>query len=454
MNKPKQLIASGVLLTFMSNVAHAEFGLNMTQGVTDTSRQVYDLHMLILWICVAIGVVVFGAMIYSMIYHRKSQGAVAAQFHESVTAELAWTIIPFVILIAMAIPATKVLIDMHDASEADMSIKVTGYQWKWHYEYIGEDVDFFSSLDAKSNEARQVGSDIDPASVEDYLLNVDHRLVLPVGKKIRFLLTASDVIHAWWVPEFGWKKDAVPGFINEAWVKLEEPGIYRGQCAELCGRGHGFMPIVVEVKSQEDYAIWLAEQKGTAVVAEDVKEAAVEAVAEAGTAVADAVETTGAAITAVVAAAETVVADTLVSTEAAVSDVVAKTETVVAEAIASTEELVSETVAKTEAVVADVATATAVSGADVYAANCAACHGMNGAGIPGVFPALTGSSIATGPVDAHINIVVNGKAGTAMAAFKGMLSDAELAAVITYERNSLGNSVGDEILPSAIAALR
>lgn len=428
MNKPKQLFASGVLLTLMSNVAHAEFGLNLTKGVTDTSLQIYDLHMLILWICVAIGVLVFGAMIYSMIYHRKSKGAVAAQFHESVAAELAWTIIPFVILIAMVIPATTVLIDMHDASESDISIKVTGYQWKWHYEYIGEDVSFYSSLDAKSNEARQVGSDIDPASVEDYLLNVDHPLVIPAGKKVRFLLTAGDVIHSWWVPAFGWKKDAVPGFINEAWANVNEPGIYRGQCAELCGRDHGFMPIVVEVKTAEDYAVWLAEQKG--------ETPTTAAVAKAETAVATAVEATETAITAVVAAAETVVADAVATTEKAVAEVVATTEAAVIEAVAN------------------VSAVAQVSGADVYATQCAACHLATGSGVPGVFPAITGSPVATGPADAHIKIVMNGKVGTAMAAFKDRLSDAELAAVITYERNSLGNSVGDEVLPSAIAALR
>jgi cytochrome c oxidase subunit 2 len=245
----------------MSGIAQADYGLNLPVGVTETSKQVHDLHMLILWVCVAIGVVVFGAMIYSMIYHRKSRGAVASQFHESMAAELVWTIIPFIILIVMAIPATKVLIEMHDTSEADMKIKVTGYQWKWRYEYVGEGVDFFSTLDVASNEARQVGSEIDPATVENYLLNVDNPLVLPVGKKVSFLLTASDVIHSWWVPDFGWKKDAIPGYINEAWVVVDKPGIYRGQCAELCGRDHGFMPIVVEVKSEEDYAAWLAEQK-------------------------------------------------------------------------------------------------------------------------------------------------------------------------------------------------
>ncbi|MEH6504519.1 MAG: cytochrome c oxidase subunit II [Cycloclasticus sp.] len=380
MNKLKQLFASGALLTFMSSVAHAEYGLNMPVGVTETSRQVYDLHMLILWVCVAIGVVVFGAMIWSMIFHRKSQGAVAAQFHESMTAELVWTVVPFIILIVMAIPATKVLIDMHDASEADMSIKVTGYQWKWRYEYIGEDVDFFSSLDAASNEARQVGSDIDPATVENYLLNVDHPLVIPVNTKVRFLLTASDVIHSWWVPDFGWKKDAIPGYINEAWVKVDEPGVYRGQCAELCGRDHGFMPIVVEVKSEADYAVWLAAQKGEEVVA-------------------------------------------AVANELAVSEAV------------TTEDLMKK-------------------GETVYQSNCVACHQAKGEGIPGVFPAITGGVITTGPIDQHIDRAMNGKAGTAMMAYKDQLTDVELAAVITYQRNALGNKVGDSVQPSAIAALR
>lgn len=380
MNKLKQLFASGALLTFMSSVAHAEYGLNMPVGVTETSRQIYDLHMLILWVCVAIGVVVFGAMIWSMIFHRKSQGAVAAQFHESMTAELVWTVVPFIILIVMAIPATKVLIDMHDASEADMSIKITGYQWKWRYEYIGEDVDFFSSLDAASNAARQVGSDIDPATVENYLLDVDHPLVIPVNTKVRFLLTASDVIHSWWVPDFGWKKDAIPGYINEAWVKVDEPGVYRGQCAELCGRDHGFMPIVVEVKSEADYAAWLTAQKGEEVVA--------------------------------------AVANKLAITE-----------------MSSTDDLMKK-------------------GEAVYQSNCVACHQAKGEGIAGVFPAITGGVISTGPIEQHADRVMNGKAGTAMAAFKDQLTDIELAAVITYQRNALGNKVGDSVQPSAIAALR
>jgi cytochrome c oxidase subunit 2 len=250
-----------------SGAASADLALNMPYGVTETSQNVYQLHMIILWICVAIGVGVFGAMFYSIYHHRKSKGAKAAQFHESTTVEVVWTVIPFLILVGMAIPSTITLIKMYDASEEDMTVKVTGYQWKWHYDYVDEGVGFFSSLDPDSNLARQVGSGIDPKSVDNYLLNVDNPLVLPAGKKVRFVITANDVIHAWWVPEFGWKRDAIPGFINEAWTKVDEPGVYRGQCAELCGRDHGFMPIVVEVKSQSEYEKWLAERKGTGQVA-------------------------------------------------------------------------------------------------------------------------------------------------------------------------------------------
>ena len=249
-------IAAGTSFLF-AGVAMADWGaLNMTEGVTEISRDVYDLHMLILWICVAIGVVVFGAMFYSMFKHRKSKGAVAAQFHESTSVEIAWTIVPFLILIGMAIPATGVLLDMADTSESDMTIKVTGYQWKWRYDYLDENFGFYSSMDADSQAARQLQSGIDPASVDNYLLDVDHPLVIPAGRKVRFLFTAADVIHAWWVPDFGWKKDAIPGFINEAWTKVDQPGVYRGQCAELCGRDHGFMPVVVKVLPEAEYRAW------------------------------------------------------------------------------------------------------------------------------------------------------------------------------------------------------
>jgi cytochrome c oxidase subunit 2 len=248
-------------LLAVPSAAQAEWGLNLTEGVTPFSHTVYHLHMLILWICVAIGVVVFGLMGYSMLKFRKSQGAQPATWHENTKVEIIWTILPFAILVGLAIPATKALIMMEDVAESDMTIKVTGYQWMWHYQYVNEGISFFSKLDQESNQARQLGSGQDPAQVENYLLAVDKHLVVPVNKKIRFLTTAGDVIHAWWVPALGWKRDAVPGYINESWAKIEQPGIYRGQCAELCGRDHGFMPIVVEALSEADYAAWAEKTK-------------------------------------------------------------------------------------------------------------------------------------------------------------------------------------------------
>lgn len=255
------LAAAGLLLAAVP--AGADFSLlNMTQGVTESSRQIYDLHMRIFWITVVIGVIVFGAMFYAMFRHRKSRGAKPAQFHHSTAVEVVWTVIPLLILVSMAVPATRVLIDLEDTSEAEMTVKVTGYQWFWGYEYMGEDVQFFSRLDEASDRARQLGSGVDPASVDNYLLEVDRRLVLPVDTKVRFLITAGDVIHSWWVPDLGWKKDAIPGFINETWTVIDEPGIYRGKCAELCGRDHGFMPVVVEAVEQAEYEDWLAAQRG------------------------------------------------------------------------------------------------------------------------------------------------------------------------------------------------
>ncbi|MCB1866438.1 MAG: cytochrome c oxidase subunit II [Chromatiales bacterium] len=246
----------------MVGTARAEWALNLPKGVTQISHEVYDLHMIVMWICVVIGIGVFGVMFYSIAKHRKSKGVVPAHFHESTAVEVAWTVIPFVILIAIAIPATKTLVNLYNSDDADMTIKVTGYQWKWHYEYLDGNVAFYSQLDSASNAARQLGSGIDPKTVENYLLNVDKPLVIPAGKKVRFLVTANDVIHAWWVPAIGWKIDAVPGFVNEMWTKVDQPGTYRGQCAELCGKDHGFMPVVVEVKPEAEYHTWLAAQQG------------------------------------------------------------------------------------------------------------------------------------------------------------------------------------------------
>lgn len=230
--------------------------LNMTKGVTDISNQVYDLHMTIFYICVAIGVVVFSAMFYSMIFHRKSRGVKPSNFHESVKVEIAWTLIPFVILIFMAVPAAKTLIAMEDTTEPDVSILVTGSQWKWHYKYMDNDVEYFSLL---ATQPEQINNKFDKA--ENYLLEVDRPLVIPTGQKVRFLITSDDVIHSWWVPAFAVKKDANPGFINEAWTRVNEPGIYRGQCAELCGKDHGFMPVVVIAKEPADYNAWINEQQ-------------------------------------------------------------------------------------------------------------------------------------------------------------------------------------------------
>jgi len=250
------------ILALVPGLASAAWDqLNLTKGVTPYSETVYNLHMLILAVCVVIGIGVFGAIFYSILKFRKSKGAVAAQWHESTTVEVLWTVVPFIILIIMAVPATKALVMMEDVSKSDVTIKVTGYQWKWHYAYLNEGVELFSTLADTSNKARQLGSGVDPASVENYLREVDNEIVVPVNKKIRFLTTSADVIHAWWVPALGWKRDAIPGFINESWATIREPGVYRGQCAELCGKDHGFMPVVVRAVSDEEFQQWVAQHK-------------------------------------------------------------------------------------------------------------------------------------------------------------------------------------------------
>ena len=235
--------------------------LNMGRGVTASSQNAYEAHMIALWVCVIIGLIVFGAMAYAMFKFRRSKGAVAAQFSHNTTAEIIWTVIPVLILIAMAWPATAKLIAMYDTRDSEITVKVTGYQWMWKYEYLGEDVSFTSRLDRESDRIRQSGEQPSFEANPHYLLDVDHRLVLPVDTKVRFVITSDDVIHAWWVPALGWKQDAIPGLINEAWTEIKTPGVYRGQCAELCGKDHGFMPIVVEAVSKEEFARWLAEKK-------------------------------------------------------------------------------------------------------------------------------------------------------------------------------------------------
>ena len=363
----------GALILLGAGNSFAGFSdtLNLREGVTAISNKVHDLHMLIFWICVVACFLVFSVLIYSIFTHRKSKGAVPADFHESTTVEIIWTTIPFLVLVAMAVPATTTLLAIEDTRDSDMSIKITGYQWKWKYDYLDEDISFFSTL---ATPREQIEGTAEKG--EHYLLEVDNPIVVPINKKIRFLITSNDVIHSWWVPDLGWKQDAVPGFINDAWTELSEPGLYRGKCAELCGKDHGFMPIVLVAKTEEDYAAWVAEQKGAAAAAAD-------------------------------AATQTLAMDELMS-----------------------------------------------KGEAAYNTNCAACHQANGAGIPGVFPALAGSAIATGEVGAHIDIVVHGKAGTAMQAFGEQLGAVDLAAIITYERNAFGNNTGDMVQPADVVAAK
>jgi len=259
---------AGVLATLAALPARADWGrLNMPEGVSELSREIYGMHMIMLWICLVIAVFTFGAMIVAMLRFRKSKGAVAdGKMLHNARLEAAWTIVPTLILIGMALPSLEKLIKIEDTSGSGHTIKITGYQWQWHYEYLGTGVSFFSRLDRASDRARQKGSGIDPLTVEHYLLNVDKPLVVPTGTKIRLLLTANDVIHAWWVPDFGMKRDAIPGYINEMWISVDEdkPGTYRGVCAELCGADHGFMPIVVEAVPPAEFEAWLSQQQGTA----------------------------------------------------------------------------------------------------------------------------------------------------------------------------------------------
>ncbi|GMM89744.1 cytochrome c oxidase subunit II [Vibrio fortis] len=369
------LLISSVMLLLVAPLVQATSEYNMTQGVTEISGKVYELHMLIFYICCAIAFVVFGVMFYSILRHRKSKGAVAAHFHESTKVEIIWTIIPIIILIAMAIPATKTLIAMEDTSQSEITVKITGSQWKWHYSYFGEDVEYFSLLATSDKEIEGI-----EAKGAHYLLEVDKPLVLPINRKVRFLMTSDDVIHSWWVPAFAVKKDTIPGFINEAWTKIDEPGVYRGQCAELCGRAHGFMPIVVQAMEEEDFDVWLADQKALAIAeAQAAKEAL--------------------------------------------------------DASLSLEEL-------------------NIIGEQVYASRCAVCHQANGEGIPGAFPAIKGSPVALGNVSEHIDVIVYGRSGTAMQAFDNQLTEKEIAAVITYQRNAWGNDTGDVIQASDINAYK
>jgi len=374
MNSVLGRLIGGLLLALESGFASAAYQLNFQPPVTRIAGEIYDLHMLMMYVILAIFCVVFGVMFYSIYAHRKSVGHKAAQFHENTTVEIVWTVVPFVILIGMAWPATKTLIAFKDTSSPDITIKATGYQWKWGYDYLkgeGEGIAFLSNSATPQDQIHNL-----KPKGENYLLEVDNPLVVPVGKKVRILTTANDVIHSFWVPAFGIKQDAIPGFVRDTWFKADKEGIYRGQCAELCGKDHGFMPIVVEVVSLEKYAQWVGDQKKKAAAAADDPNK-------------------------VWAAAEL-----------------------------------------------------QARGEKVYAANCVACHQASGKGLPPAFPALDGSKIAIGDKAVHIDRVLNGKSGTAMAAFARQLSDTDIAAVVTYERNAWGNKTGDMVQPAEVKAAR
>jgi cytochrome c oxidase subunit 2 len=367
-------LIGAALLALHAGTATAAYQLNLTPGVTKASQMIYDLHNLMMWIILVIFVGVFAVMFWSVYAHRKSVGHKAANFHENTTVELIWTIVPFIILIFMAWPATKGLLSVRDTSSPDMTIKATGYQWKWGYDYIkgeGEGISFLSQLATPQEQI--YGTE---KKGENYLRETDTHLVVPVGKKIRILTTAADVIHAWFVPELAVKQDAIPGFVRDTWFKAEKEGVFRGQCAELCGKDHGFMPIVVEVVSAEKYTAWVADKKKQMAAAKDDPNKKWE-----------------------------------------LADLQAR-------------------------------------GEKVYANNCVACHQANGQGIKGSFPALDGSKIVTGPELAQMKLLLNGKPGTAMAAFGKQLSDTEIAAAITYTRNNWGNKTGEVIQPSDVAAAR
>lgn len=369
--------AAAAMLFFWSAAAWAEYKLNLQTPQTQLGEKIYELHTIITIICFVIFIGVFGFMFYAVFKHRKSVGHKASQFHENTAVEVAWTLIPFVILIAMAVPATSTLITMRDTSEPDMTIKVTGYQWKWGYDYLkgeGEGISFYSTL--STPRAQIDGTDVAGRNANpNYLLETDTHVVVPVGKKVRVLLTAADVIHAWYVPALAVKQDAVPGFIRDTWFKAEKAGVYRGQCAELCGKDHGFMPIVVEVMEPAQYTAWVnAQQKKVAAAKVDPNK--------------------------------------------------------------------NWTLDELKA-----------HGEKIYAQNCVACHQATGMGVPGAFPALSGSKLVNGPKADQIKLVMNGKQGTAMNAFKH-LSDVDLAAVVTYTRNNWSNKSGEAVAPADIKAQR
>ncbi|KTD07814.1 cytochrome c oxidase subunit II [Legionella jamestowniensis] len=369
--------AIGLGLSQIAMAAADNWQMNMYKGVTPLSKDMYDLHMIAMVICAIIGIAVFGVMIYSLIHHRKSRGYQPASFHDNMRVEIVWSIIPFLILVGLAIPATRVLMRLEDTSDSDVTIKVVGYQWKWQYQYLDQGISFFSNL---STPYEQIQNQAPKG--QWYLLEVDKPVVVPVHKKIRFLVTSNDVIHSWWVPEIGIKRDAMPGFMHEAWARIEKPGVYRGQCAELCGLNHAFMPIVVKAVSEEEFDQWVSQQE-------------------------------------------------------------------------KARDQYAETEAKPEAQVKMTREELMKLGKQKYDQICSACHRPDGTGIPPMYPPLKGSSVAVGrPIERHIGIILNGVPGTAMQAFKDQLTDAEIAAITTYERNAWENNTNDEIQPADVAKVR
>ncbi|MBI3714465.1 MAG: cytochrome c oxidase subunit II [Betaproteobacteria bacterium] len=378
-------IAALVLLGISGLPAWASYDVNIPAPVTPISTQIYGLHMYILYICAVIFVIVFGAMFYSIFKFRKSQGAKPdVNFHESTLIEIIWTTIPFIILLAIAIPATKTILEMKDTSNPDLSIKVTAFQWGWRYDYSADDFGFYSNLATPWDQIGQPDEKATVAKGTNYLLEVDNPVVVPVGKRVRLLVTSNDVIHGWYVPQLGVNQYGIPGFIKDAWFQADKVGIYRGQCSQICGKLHGYMPITVEVKSEADYAAWVQASKA--------KWGAKPAAGAAAVPAADPGKKFSLA------------------------------------------ELKAE-------------------GERVFTANCVACHQTNGKGLPPAFPPLSGSKVVQGPAEAQIKTVLNGRPGTAMQPF-ARLSDMELAAVITYTRNSWDNKTGSVIQPADILAAR
>ena len=361
---------SVLLFLFPTSVFSEASDYNMPVGVTEVSKEIFDLHMLIMWICVWIGVVVFGIMFYSLIKYRKSAGVEPAKFDDHFWLEIFWTVAATVILVGMAIPSTTVMIKAYDDTEGDINILVTGYQWKWQYTYLEDDVSFFSNL---STSQEQIDNKIPKGEL--YLTEVDEPMVIPINKRIRFLITGNDVIHSWWVPDFAVKQDAIPGFINTAWTNVPKPGIYRGACTELCGIKHAFMPVVVRAVEQEEYDAWVAEKIA-----------------------------------------------------------LAEEEALLTEKVWTTQELVER-------------------GEGVYLKNCVACHQLNGQGLPPVFPSLVGSQIVMNEKARNIEILMEGVQGAAMQSFAKQLSEVDMAAVITYTRQSWGNEKngdGEVVVPKDI----